>query len=525
MDNEYDAIIIGAGHNGLVAAAYLAKSGRKVLVLERRNVIGGAAATEEIFPGFQVNTGAEDSTIFRDSLFEDLNLQSAGLEFRDSPVALFCPQPDGRSLTLWSDEQATVDDLAQFSKQDADRFPAFRKEIAAMAKVVSSTLLRTPPNMVDRSFNDIFSWGTVALKLKQLGKQDMMSFLRVLPMPVKSYLDEWFESDALKGALGAAGIVGLLQGPRASGTTLMMLYQNGRGLLSYRQVVGGMGQLPAAIATAAERYGAIIRTGVGVARLKLENDNGYRASGVSLDSGEEITAKIILSNANPKHTLFDLVGPQHLDPSFMRQVRNIMFRGSTAKVNLALGDLPEFNGQTDKTQLGGRIRIGHSLDYLEKAYDAAKYGRFSPEPYLEAVIPSYNDSSLAPDGKHIMSISVRYAPFSLAEGDWDSQREILGDIVIDVLTKYAPNIRGLVLDRQIITPLDWQETYGLPEGSIHHGQMGLDQLLVMRPVPGWSRYQTPIDNLYLCGAGTHPGGGVTGIPGYLAAKEVMRNYK
>ncbi|MCP4426566.1 MAG: NAD(P)/FAD-dependent oxidoreductase [Chloroflexi bacterium] len=344
--------------------------------------------------------------------------------------------------------------------------------------------------------------------------------MRVLPMPISDYLDEWFEADALKGALGAAGIIGMRQGPRAAGTGLHFFYQHARGLSANRVVVGGMGKLAEALASAAQKNGAEIRTSSPVARILLEDG---RAVGVALADGTEIRADVVVSNADPRRTLFGLVGPQHLEPRFMRKARNIIYRGSVAKMNLALSGLPQFNGQTSEGQLNGRIRIAPSLDYLERAYDAAKYGRVSPGPYLDATIPTLLDPSLAPDSKHIMNITMQYAPYDLRDGNWNDERERLGDVIIETLSQYAPNLQSLISHRQIIAPLDWEREYGLTEGSVMHGQMGLDQLLVMRPVARWSRYETPIENLYLCGAGTHPGGGVTGAPGYNAAGEILKN--
>jgi phytoene dehydrogenase-like protein len=345
----------------------------------------------------------------------------------------------------------------------------------------------------------------------------MMDLLRVLPIPVKGYLDSWFVSDAVKGAVGAGGITGLHQGPRAAGTTLMLLYQHACGFPGGRFVLGGIGQLSQALADAARTNGAEIRTEAPVVQILVEDS---KVTGVALAEGTAIKATVVMSSTTPETTFFRLVGPQRLPPSFMRQARNIIYRGSTAKVNLALSGLPQFRGQTSVEQLSGRIRISPSLDYLERAYDEAKYGRMSRRPYLEAVIPTLVDPLLAPPGHHILSITMRYAPSRLRDGSWEAERESLGDLVVDTLAEYAPGLETLIQQRQVITPWDWQQQYGLTEGGIHHGQMGLDQLLVMRPVPGWGRYRTPLANLYLCGSGAHPGGGVTGAPGYNAARTV-----
>ena len=523
MDTQYDAIIIGAGHNGLVTAAYLAKAGFKTQVLEQRDVLGGAAATEEIFPGFKINTGADDAGLFRDEIIEELNLQAHGLAFRESEAAIFAPQPDGSALTLWQDVGKSAAEIAQFSPADAERYPDFVAEIGRFAKALSGMLLLTPPELMERQMSDATAWGKYGLALRRGGGKEMMDFMRVLPMPVSSYLDEWFESDALKGALGADGVFGNQLGARGGGSTFMLLYRHANGFQRHRFVAGGMGQLSAALAAAAKQQGAEIRLGTAVSHILLDDDE--KATGVALSDGTEIHAKIIISNADPRRTFFNLIGPTNLEPRFMRHVRNIIYRGVTAKMNLALNGLPQFNGQTDAAQLSGHIRIAPGLDYLERAYDAGKYGRVSSQPYLDVTIPTLHDPTLAPDGQHIMSITMQYAPYNLSDGNWDEQKETLGEAIIETLNQYAPNLQSLIANRQIITPLDWEREYSLTEGSILHGQMSLDQFLVMRPVPGWSRYHTPIENLFLCGAGTHPGGGVTGAPGYNAARETIKALK
>jgi phytoene dehydrogenase-like protein len=526
MNNTYDAIVIGAGHNGLTAAATLAQAGRRVLVLERRDVLGGAAATEELWPGYRVDTGATDAALFQDEIIQKLDLYRHGLEFRESPALLFAPQPDGRALTIWRDEARTVADLARFSRADAERWPAFRQQVERMAGLLRGMLLLAPPDLAGLRSGDVMGWGPLALRLKRLGGDDMMELFRVLPMAVQAYLDEWFESDALKGALGGSAVVGATLGPRSAGTNLAFLYQNLGGLLARRTVAGGMGRLSEALARAAEAHGATVRTGAGVRSVLIEGAEGPTAAGVVLDTGETIRAPIVLSNADPRRTLFDLAGPQYLEPETMRHVRNILFRGSTARLNLALSGLPAFVGATDETQLTGRIRVSPSLDYLERAYDAAKYGGFSERPYLEMTIPTLQDPALAPPGEgvsrpHVLTITAQYAPYALRQGAWaDRQGEFI-DAVLDVLEGVAPGARSHILHCQVIAPPEWERDYGLTEGSIHHGQMGLEQMLVMRPIPGWSRYEMPIRNLYLCGAGAHPGGGVTGAPGYNAARAAL----
>jgi len=521
MNEHYDAIVIGAGHNGLVAAATLAAAGRRVLVLEGRDTLGGVAGTEEVWPGYRVDSGATDAALFQDEIVRKLDLARHGLKFETSPALLCAPQPDGRALTLWRDEARTVQEIARFSARDAERWPAFARQVARMAGLLRGMLLLAPPDLSALRGGDLMGWAPLALRLKRLGGDDMMELMRVLPMAARDYLDEWFESDALKGALGGSAVVGATLGPRGAGTNLGFFYQNLGGLLEQRFVAGGMGRLAEALAAAARERGATIRTGATVARVLVEGDPEPAAVGVELAGGETIRAAVVLSNADPRRTLFDLVGPQHLEPETMRHVRNIIYRGSTARVNLALSSLPAFAGASDLAQLGGRIRVSPSLDTIERAYDAAKYGRYSERPYLEIVIPTLREPSLAPAGHHILTITALYAPYALRDGDWDGQSAAFGETVLDVLEGVAPGVRAKMLHCQVVTPLDLERRYGLTEGSIYHGQMGLDQMLVMRPIPGWSRYETPLRNLYLCGAGAHPGGGVTGAPGYNAARAVL----
>ncbi|MBX3059225.1 MAG: NAD(P)/FAD-dependent oxidoreductase [Anaerolineae bacterium] len=521
MKKRYDIIIIGAGHNGLTAAAYLAKAGKSVLVLEKREVIGGAAATEEIWPGFQANTGAEDAGMFQDSIVKELFLKMHGLEFRQSDAVIFAPQVDAPALTLYRDIAKSQQSIAPFSQRDAERYPEFVAQVNGFTAVLRNMLLQTPPDLGAPHLGELVGWGGVGLKLRRMGGPAMMEFMRILPMPLREYLDEWFESDVLKGALAVDGITGTMQGPWSAGTTLQFLYQHSNGFLAQRTVAGGMGTLSEALASAARQNGAEIRTGAGVARIQI--DNG-QAIAVLLENGDQIPANVILSSASPRHTFFDFVGPQQLEPRFMRAARNIIYRGSTAKLILALDELPHFVGQENEGQLHGRIRHAPSLAYIEKAYDAAKHGRFSPHPVLDMSIPTLTDPTLAPPGKHILSITIRYAPYCLAEGNWENERDGLVTAVqntVAPLITQSPNHQITKSPVHLLTPADYEHTYSLPEGSIFHGQMSLDQLLVMRPVPAWGQYRTPIANLYLCGAGAHPGGGVTGAPGYNAAQVVL----
>lgn len=530
---QYDAIIIGGGHNGLVTAALLADTGRSVLVLEQRETLGGAAATEEIFPGFKINSGAHDAGLFRPEIVEALALADHGLEFTDSPAVACAPQPDGRALTLWRDVERSQAEIARFSEADADKFPAFIEAVGYAARFLQGVMLRTPPSLSNEALPYLLSWFQSALEMERVGQRELSDFFRVLALSVAEWLDEWFESDALKGLLGTAGIAGAMQGPLAPYTAFVFLYHylggHETGFRSSRFVQGGVGQLSAALAAAARTRGVDIQTGIKVAQVLIDNGE---AGGVLLENGDKLGAKVVISNADPRRTFFSLVGPTHLPLNFVRRVKNIRFRGVTAKVNLALSALPNFialsqspNPPISQSPLSGHILISPSLEYLERAYDDAKYGRFSAKPYLDVVIPTLTDPSLAPDEQHVMSITMQYAPYRLREGDWETQRETLGDHIIDTLAAYAPNLKELILQRQVLTPLDWEQEYGLTEGSIYHGQMEFDQWLSLRPVAGFGHYRTPIRNLYLCGAGTHPGGGLTGVPGYNAAQEILSDFK
>lgn len=525
---DYDAIIIGGGHNGLVTAAYLAKAGRKVLVLERRPLVGGAAVTEELIPGFKFSSCADGLGGLSPTIVHDLNLHQHGLEYLPADPAIFAPQPDGRSLTIWRDINRTVREIEPFSRRDAAHYPDFIALIGKVSKLVGALMAVTPPQMPRPTLTDMPELVKLLGPARQLSKKDIHNTLRILPMSVADLLDEWFETDAVRGLIAARGITGITWGPRAAGTAYMLLYScagDGQAFSSGGIVKGGMGGLTQALAGAVRRYGVEICTEAEVAEIVIERG---QASGVRLASGQVVTAAAIISNADPRTTFMKLVDPQVLDPFFVKQVQNIKYRGSGARVHLALKELPEFialNNHDPAQYLRGYVRIAPSLDYLEKAFDAAKYGQFARRPYLDVTIPSLADPSLAPADQHVMSIYMQYAPYHLREGSWEACREALGEGVINTLAEYAPNLKEAVMDSRVLTPLDLETTYGLPEGNPSHGEMTLDQFLYMRPVPGYARYRTPIQGLYLCGAGTHPGGGVTGLPGYNAAREILKDWR
>jgi phytoene dehydrogenase-like protein len=525
---NYDVIVIGAGHNGLVTAGYLAKAGRRVLVLERREQVGGAAVTEELFPGFQFSTCADGSGYLSDEIRRDLKLEPNGLEVVPADPIVFSPQPDGNHLTLWRDSARSAEEIAKFSQKDAERYPAFVALMSKIAGVVGGLARVSPPNLPDVGMRDLRSLITLAGPMRNLGRKNVTELLRVLPMPVADLLNEWFESPVLTGAIAASGVRNITWGPREAGTAYTLLYDwamSDTGLFRSAGVIrGGMGALTRAIAESAKSAGVEIRTGSAVERVVLEEG---RATGVELSGGERISARRIVSNADPRTTFTRLVDPQQQSARLVRHVRNIKYRGSAARIHLALRGLPEFSGLSGDdaaSRIAGPIQIAPSMDYLQRAYDCVKYGEFSPNPYLDILIPSLSDPGLAPEGQHVMSITAKYAPNELRLGDWDTRRDAFTNAALDTLSQYAPGIRDLILHQKTLVPPDLEAEFGLPEGNPNHGEMTLDQFFHMRPIPGYARYATPIDALYLCGAGTHPGGGVTGIPGQNAAREILKNW-
>ena len=527
--NKYDAIIIGAGHNGLVTAAYLAKAGKKVLILERRPVIGGIAASEEIFPGFKYSTCAHLVGSFAPAIVSELNLNKHGLEFLPLDPLVFAPGLDGNSLLITRDQVGAKQGIRRLSPNDGEKFANF----CALAKRLSDfllTLYAVPlPDRALPGRSNPLELIKAAWKFHRLGKKEMYEFLRILPMSMADLLNEWFKNDALKATIAASAVVGSFAGPRQQGTAFNFLHHRlGAANGTFRAagfVRGGLNRIPHALSLAAEQRGAEIRTGAEVAKVTTKNG---AATGVALASGTEFAADIVISSADVKKTFLKLVEPTYVDPHFLYQVKNIRARGTVAKINLALDTLPQFKcltGPTTAAELGGIIHIGPTIDYLERAADDAKYGRFSRQPFLEITIPSVADPSLAPAGKHVMSVWMQSAPYHLRESSWNRQRDLLGDTVVNVIEEYAPGFKNSIVHRQVLTPSDLEQTYGLTEGHIYHAELALNQIFFMRPVPGWARYHTPIENFYLCGSATHPGGGITGRPGYYAAKEILKSSK
>jgi phytoene dehydrogenase-like protein len=522
MSRRRDAIVIGAGHNGLITAAYLARAGLEVVVLERAGILGGAAVTEELWPGFRCDTGAHHIGGLHPALWKDLDLSRHGAElFRPDPTVM-TPLPAGGGLVLRRDLAATAKSIELHSPADAGRWEAFAGLVARVASLLETVHATVPPRVPQVSGSDLPDLVRLGARLRGLGRKKMMEALRVLPMTAEELLSEWFETDALKGTIGAVALTGMAQGPMATGTAMMLFHHHvGAEPGVVRPQVrarGGTGALAAALAGTAKAAGVQVRTQAQVERI-LVGDGAVR--GVVLRGGEEVLSDLVVSSADPTSTFLELLDPTDLDSSFVRDVRSIRYRGATAKVHLALGELPKFEG-VEESALTGAISISPSLEYLERASDAAKYGAISEEPYLEAVIPTILDPILAPEGRHVMSVLVQYAPYNLSAPGWDaSRRAELGDRTVATLARYAPNLPDAILERQVSAPADLEDRFGLREGNIYHGEMTLDRLFFMRPVPGWARYDTPVRGLYLCGAGSHPGGGVTGYAGRNAARRIL----
>jgi phytoene dehydrogenase-like protein len=523
---QRDIVIIGGGHNGLVAAFYLAKAGFKPLVIERREQVGGAAITNEFHPGFRCSTLAHTAGPLRPEIVRDLQLEKHGLRLITPLVGVTALSPDGRALSLYQDADQAAQEIAAFSQKDAKKYSAFQESLGKMGKVIAGALATTPPDIDHPSGGDLWSMLKTGRAIRNLGKKDMFRLLRWGPMAVADLAAEYFETELLRAVVAARGIFGTFLGPWSAGSSLVLLIRaagDPHPAGSAHLAAGGMGALTQAMASAAKAAGAEIRSGAEVIEIRVKDGS---ATGVLLSTGEEIAAKVVVSNADPKRTLLHLIDSTHLSPDFVQKLQHYRGNGTVAKVNLALSGLPNFtaikNGSTNA--LKGRIHIGHEIDYLERAFDESKYGNFSRQPYLEAMIPSLTDPTLAPDGKHVMSIYMQYAPYKL-KGDWESQRSELGQTVVKTLAQYAPNLPELILTHQIITPLDLEEKYGLTGGQIFHGDLALDQFFTMRPLLDWARYRTPIQNLYLCGSGTHPGVGLTGGSGANAAREILKELK
>lgn len=527
MAHRPDALIVGGGINGLVCAAYLAKAGRRTLVLEARPSIGGGAATGEIAPGFHVPTLSHGTGPLRDDVVRDLPLAASGLSFVSGPTEIAALDPDGDAVVITRDSARTAEGLRRRSSHDAGAWPGFASTLGALGRVIGSLGAITPPSIDEPTPRDIWHLLRSLRGFRSLGREDAYRLLRWAPMAVADLVSECFDDDLLRAAIAADGIFGSMLGPRSAGSGLALLLAAANEATASpgtRFVQGGPGRLAEVLGAIVRDAGGEIRTDARVAGLKVRED---RATGVVLDSGDEITATLVVSALDPKRTFLELCDPVDLEPGFLRRMRNFRARGTLAKLNLALSGLPSFTA-APREALTGRVRIGPDLEYLERAFDHAKYGRFSPDPWIELTIPSLIDPALAPPGGHVLSAYVQFAPYALRSSDgsggsdWDTERDALGDAAMRTLERYAPGIGGLVVAREVVTPLDLERAWGFTGGHVFHGELALDQLLSMRPLLGWSQYRTPIEGLFLCGSGAHPGTGMTGGSGANAAREILR---
>lgn len=528
MSPTYDVIVIGGGHNGLVAAAYLAGAGRKVLVLERREMAGGCAVSEEVWPGYRVSTAAYLVSLLQERIVRELDLPRFGYQVDAKDPAFFSAFPDDRFLFMWQDRDKTLEEIRKFSPRDAAAYPAYEEHLERLARLVENLLLATPPQFPPGGPRDLPDYLKLAARLYRLGRRDLAGLVKIFTQSAAEFLDGWFESEELKVTLATDGVIGANGGPRSPGTAYILLHHCMGGVAGHRGlwgfVRGGMGKLSEAIAAAARSRGAVIRVNATVERILVRNG---RVRGVVLAGGEEIEAAAVASNLDPRRTFLSLVDPKELDPEFLAAVRRYRSEGTSLKMNLALSGLPEFRALPGAPgpQHRATMHICPSVEYVERAWDDAKYGRPSERPLLELTIPTMYDPSLAPAGRHIMGIFLQYAPYTLREGNWDELREPYGRRMLDLVAEYAPNIHSIVEQVQVLTPLDLERRFGLTGGNIFHGEMSLDQMFALRPVAGWARYRTPIRGLYLCGSGAHPGGGVMGAPGYNAARVMLSGRK
>ncbi len=519
---RYDVIVIGGGHNGLVNAAYLARAGRRVLVLEQRHVLGGAAVSEQVVPGFTFSVFSYVVSLLRPEIVRELDLPRHGLEILPLD-GTFTPMPDGNYLWRMSDHFRTLREIARHSRADAEAYDEYGRSMVEMARFVKPMLGLTPPDPTSLHPRGLADLASMLSRFRALSSADQLAQLQLMTMGAVDFLDRWFETDVLKATMAASGIIGTFLGVRSPGTAYVLLHhymgEIDGAFRAWGLPRGGTGGISNSLAAAAREAGAEIRTGAAVERILVRSG---RARGVVLRSGDEIEGRVISSSLDPRQTFERLTGLEHLPDEFAADVRRYRYRGSSGKVNLALDGLPDFTCLPGRgPHLRGAISISPGVDYMERAYDDAKYGRFSRRPYIDIVIPSLTDPSVAPPGKHVMSCFVQYAPYHLRESTWDEERERFGDTVVATIAEYAPNLPRLVVGRQVLTPLDIERMVGLSEGNIFQGELTLEQLFFLRPAPGWAQYRTPIRDLYMCGSATHPGGGIMGAPGRNAARRIL----
>lgn len=527
MAGRYDAIIIGGGHNGLVTACYLARAGWKVLVLERRYLVGGACITEETFPGFKVSTAAYVNSLFRPEIIRDLRLKDYGFAVLERNPSSFSPFEDGRYLLLGADEAMNVREIAKFSARDAAAYPKYEKMLERVAAVVEPTLIETPPNLLRPGLKGLWKLFKLGRSLQKMGP-GMSEAVEILTGAARLLLDRWFESEQVKATLATDAVIGAFAAPSMPGTAYVLFHHvmgetNGkRGVWSY--VKGGMGGLTQAIARAATDLKVEIRCNAEVVRILVRNGT---VEGVALANGDEFRAPRVASNIDANLTFTKLMDPKILPPAFTEAIGRIRYDSASLKINVALSELPSFTacpGSQPGPQHQGTVHLCPDQDYIERAFDDAKYGRPSRDPILECTLPSAVDPSVAPPGKHLMSMFIQYAPYHLKEGTWDSEKDRFADRCFEILNRYAPNFQRSVIARQIVTPLDLERDFSLTGGNIFQGAMTLNQLFMFRPLVGFADYRTPIKGLYLCGSAAHPGGGVMGAAGWNAAREMLRRW-
>ncbi len=517
-----DAIVIGGGVNGLTCAALLAKAGIRTVLVEQRNELGGCAAESEIAPGFRVPTLAHATGPVRRDVVEDLQLYLHGLRFRDSPIDVSALSPDGRALVLWNEAAKTAEGLRAWSSKDAAAWPAFHQSLGRLGGLIGTLFTSTPPSVDNPGPRDLWALMRTLGAFRGLPKNDQWRLLRWGPMAVADLVSESVETELLRATLAADGIFGAMLGPWSAGSGLQLLLAAANRSLAWpggQTVEGGPVALARALTRAAERFGVEIRTGVAVARVDVKDDH---VTGVTLANGDSIESRAVVSGVDPKRTFLTLCDADYLPPEFLWRLKHYRSRGTLAKVNLALSALPNFTGAT-REMLAGRVRLAPDLDYLERAFDHAKYGRYSTHPWIEFTIPSINDPSMAPHGAHVLSAYAQFAPYQLRGTDWDRSREAFGETVVATLEPYAPGLKSLIVAGEVLTPLDLERGWGLTGGQIFHGELSLDQFFTMRPLLGFGRYRTPIRGLFLCSSGSHPGTGLTGGSGVNAAREVARD--
>ncbi len=526
MSESYDVILIGGGHNGLVSAAYLARAGLKVLVLEKRYLVGGATVTEELLPGFKFSVFSYVVSLLRPEIIRELDLPRYGLKVLPLESTL-TPLPDGRCLYRGPDGHRTFREIAKFSLRDAEAYSDYSRTMYFMARAVRFMLGIIPPDPTSLKFRDLNGLLKLAKHMLGLSTQDFYTLSKLMTMSSADFLEEWFESDPLKATLSASGIIGTNLGPRSPGTAYVLLHHYMGEVDGVARAwgfqKGGTGAIADCIARSAEASGVEIRTEAGVSKVLVKNN---RATGVVLENGDEVLGTTIASSLDPKWTFLRLIDDGLLPEELTDSIRNFNTIGSSGKVNLALDGLPDLPCMPGRGEhLRGAISISPSQDYMELAYDDAKYGNFSRHPFMDTIIPSMIDPDMAPPGKHVMSCFVQYAPYFLAEGTWEEKREAFGDAVVDTLAEYIPNLKDMILHRQVLSPWDIEQMTGLTQGNIFQGELSLSQLFFLRPAAGLAQYRTPIESYYQCGSATHPGGGICGAPGRLAALEILKDLK